>query len=127
MVSKTRIRGSSEAHGSWKTSWICQYPEVDAAMCVSDLVALGAIMECHRRGWSVPGRISIAGFGNAELSEVCNPGITTVAVDVRGMGLEIGRVLLEALEAVKHGETNVSTTQMVDYRIVERGSPRRPA
>lgn len=101
---------------------VSQYPEVDAAICVSDLVALAAIMECHRRGWSVPGRISIAGFGNSEVSAVCEPGITTVAIDVQDMGRQIGRVLLDALEAVRQSGSIVSTTQMVDFRIIERGS-----
>lgn len=103
-----------------------QYPEVDAVVCVSDLIAFGAIMECQRRGWDVPGRISIAGFGNSEVSMVCNPGITTVAIDVTTMGLEIGRVLLDALSAVKLGKTSVPTTHMVDYKVIERDSTRLP-
>jgi LacI family gluconate utilization system Gnt-I transcriptional repressor len=101
-----------------------QYPEVDAVVCVSDLIAFGAMMECQRRGWAVPGKISIAGFGNSEVSAVCNPGITTVAINVANMGLEIGRVLLDALSATKKGKTSVPTTHMVDYKIIERESTR---
>ena len=41
-----------------------QWPDVDAAVCVSDLSAFGALSECQRRGWSVPQRIAIAGFGS---------------------------------------------------------------
>lgn len=47
-----------------------------------------------------------------------------VAVDVRRMGLEAGRVLLEALSAVKNGKSIAPMTQMVDYQITERGSTR---
>ena len=70
-----------------------QYPEVDAAVCVTDMVAFGAIMECHRRGWKVPGRIGIAGFGNSEVARVCHPGITTVGIDAKQIGRDIGAVL----------------------------------
>jgi LacI family gluconate utilization system Gnt-I transcriptional repressor len=34
---------------------IRQWPDVDAVLCVSDLSAFGALMECQRRGWNVPG------------------------------------------------------------------------
>ena len=50
-----------------------QWPDVDAAVCVSDLSAFGALMECHRRGWSVPGRVAIAGFGDFEVARCCSP------------------------------------------------------
>ena len=38
--------------------------EADAVVCTSDHLAFGAIMECRRRGWPIPDRIGIAGFGN---------------------------------------------------------------
>jgi LacI family transcriptional regulator, gluconate utilization system Gnt-I transcriptional repressor len=99
-----------------------QYPQVDAAVCVSDMVAFGAIMECHRRGWDVPGRIAIAGFGNSEIAAVSHPGITTVGIDARQIGRDIGAILLESLGAARKGEKRISTTHMIDYEIIERGS-----
>jgi LacI family transcriptional regulator, gluconate utilization system Gnt-I transcriptional repressor len=40
-----------------------RWPDVEAVVCVSDHAAFGALMECHRRGWAVPDRVAIAGFG----------------------------------------------------------------
>jgi hypothetical protein len=90
-------------------------------------IAAPALLSLHRlvSGWSVPGRLSIAGFGNSEVSLACNPSITTIALDVTGMGLEIGRVLLDALSAGRGGRTLVPTTHMVDYEVVERESSGR--
>ena len=65
---------------------VTQWPDVDAVICVSDLSAFGALMECQRRGWAVPGRIAIAGFGDFELSRCCHPRLTTVSVDAPGIG-----------------------------------------
>ena len=117
----TTMRQGSEA----VVRLIEQYPDVDAAVCVSDLVAFGAIMECHRRGWSVPGRIGIAGFGNSEIAGACHPGITTVGIDARRIGQDIGAVLLEALEANRKGRKPVPTTHMIEYEIIQRDSTRR--
>ena len=39
-------------------------PDTQAVICVSDLSAFGALTECQRRGVAVPGRISLAGFGD---------------------------------------------------------------
>jgi LacI family transcriptional regulator, gluconate utilization system Gnt-I transcriptional repressor len=96
-----------------------QWPEVDAAVCVSDLSAFGAIMECHRRGINVPGRIGIAGFGDFEVARCCHPRITTVAVDAEEIGRLAARQLLHALDA---GDGAVAKTQVVPFRVIERES-----
>ena len=75
------------------------FPDSDAVFCVSDPVAFGAIMACHRRGWAVPGRLAVAGFGDFEVSRVCSPRITTIEVDAYGLGRRVGEELLSALEA----------------------------
>jgi len=52
--------------------------EVEAIVCVSDLVAFGALSECQRLGISVPGQVSIAGFGDYEIAEISVPSLSTV-------------------------------------------------
>lgn len=76
-----------------------EFPDADALFCVSDLVAFGAIMACQRRGWAVPGRLAVVGFGDFEVSRICHPRITTVEVDAYALGLRAGEALLEALAA----------------------------
>lgn len=53
-------------------------PDTQAVICVSDLSAFGALTACQRRGIEVPGRISIAGFGNYEVGAICVPSLTTI-------------------------------------------------
>jgi LacI family gluconate utilization system Gnt-I transcriptional repressor len=99
-----------------------QWPDTDAVMCVSDMSAFGAIMECHRRGLSVPADVAVAGFGNFEVATCCHPTITTVSVDAYGIGLHTGEALLGALQARDDGAPAESRSIRIDYTIVARES-----
>lgn len=101
---------------------MAQWPEVDAVMCVSDLSAFGALMECHRQGWAVPERIAIAGFGDFEVSRSCYPRISTVAVDCVGIGRSAGELLLRAIEASRHGTRLPPETVVIPFRVEQRES-----
>jgi LacI family transcriptional regulator, gluconate utilization system Gnt-I transcriptional repressor len=99
-----------------------QWPDVDAVVCVSDLSAFGALMECQRRGWRVPGRIAIAGFGDFEVSRSCHPRITTVAVDCVGIGHAAGELLLRAIEQSRSGGRLPPETVMIPFHTEQRES-----
>jgi LacI family transcriptional regulator, gluconate utilization system Gnt-I transcriptional repressor len=99
-----------------------QWPEVDAAICVSDLSAFGAVMECARRGWPVPKRIAIAGFGDFEVARCCFPSITTISVDCYTIGLQAGGLLLRAIEADRLGRPAPAETVITRYSVVARES-----
>ncbi|ESW60256.1 MAG: LacI family transcriptional regulator [Rhodobacter sp. CACIA14H1] len=61
-------------------------PDTEAVICVSDLSAFGALTECQRRGVPVPGRISIAGFGDYEIAGISVPPLTTIDPHPRDIG-----------------------------------------
>ncbi|HSV35036.1 MAG TPA: LacI family DNA-binding transcriptional regulator [Ramlibacter sp.] len=99
-----------------------RWPDVEAVVCVSDHAAFGALMECHRRGWAVPDRVAIAGFGGFEVSAACHPQITTVAVDCEGLGRAAGELLLRAIAAAREGGRLAPETVVIPYRVELRGS-----
>jgi LacI family transcriptional regulator, gluconate utilization system Gnt-I transcriptional repressor len=99
-----------------------QWPDVEAAICVSDLSAFGALMECHRRGWQVPERVAIAGFGDFEISGTCHPGITTVGVNCFDIGFKAGKLLLQAIEGERQNHAVSLETVLIDYRVIPRQS-----
>ena len=74
-------------------------PDTEAVICVSDLSAFGALSECQRRGIDVPGRISIAGFGDFEISGVCVPSITTINPFSRRIGTMAAGLILDLLDS----------------------------
>ena len=73
-------------------------PDTQAAICVSDLSAFGALSECQRRGVRVPGDIAIAGFGAYEIAGVCYPTITTIDPQSRLIGTKAAEVILACLD-----------------------------
>lgn len=101
---------------------MARWPDVQALVCVSDPAAFGALMECQRRGWVVPERIAIAGFGGFEVASACYPQLTTVAVDCVGIGRSAGQLLLRALEATRNGHRLAAATVLVPFRVEMRGS-----
>ena len=100
-----------------------QWPDVEAAICVSDLSAFGALVECQRRKWAVPKRIAIAGFGDFEISSCCYPAITTVGVNCYDLGRKSGDLLLRAIEG-EAGRKNQSPLKplITDYAVIARDS-----
>lgn len=99
-----------------------QWPDVEAAICVSDLSAFGALAECQRRKWPVPDRIAIAGFGDFEISSCCHPTITTVGVNSYDIGRSTGELLLRAIEGERAEKPIAAETIVTDYSVIARGS-----
>jgi len=74
-----------------------RHPDTQAVMCVSDPAAFGAMMECKRRGLSVPGDLAIAGFGADDISINSVPTITTVEVGPFEIGVKAGEIIIQTL------------------------------
>ena len=111
---------SIEQGGQAVVSMLERWPDTEAVLCVSDLSAFGALMECKRRGMRVPQDIAIAGFGDYEVAAFCHPGITTVNVDCYGIGREAAR---RRGEGSRGGEKQRGQEiDLTSNRIVERES-----
>lgn len=89
---------SMSAAANALTDLLNRYPDTQAAMCVSDPAAFGAMMECHRRGLSVPGDFAIAGFGADDVSSNSIPPITTIDVGAYMIGSNTAQIIKEALK-----------------------------
>jgi LacI family transcriptional regulator len=92
-----------------------------ALVCGNDLLAIGALLECGSDGVAVPGRLSIAGFDDIELSAELPPGLTTVHVP----SAEIGRLAAEHLLARLAGR-RVRRSEEVPAELVVRGTTASP-
>ena len=113
----------SMADGAQGVAQVMQrWPDVQALVCVSDHPAFGALMECQRRGWAVPHRLAIAGFGGFEVAASCHPQITTVAVDCVAIGRAAGQLLLRAIDAARQGQRLPAETVLAPFRVEMRGS-----
>ena len=95
-------------------------PGLDCIFCSSDIFAVGAMLECRRNDWAVPGRVAIAGFHGAALATEFVPSITTVRVPRYEIGQEAGRLIVGRLA----GPPAAVETRRMDlgFRIVRGGS-----
>ncbi|OYR19375.1 bacterial regulatory, lacI family protein [Brucella thiophenivorans] len=95
-----------------------QYPEADAIMFSSDILASGALLETQRRGINVPEQLAITGFGDFELSQHLVPPLTTVAVPSARIGRQAAKLLLEGMR----GEVSVQNIVDVGFELKIRAS-----
>ena len=70
-----------------------------AVICGNDVLAIGAIAECHARGLRVPQDISVTGFDDMEIAALINPSLTTVRFPTRELGSLAAQHLLARLGA----------------------------
>ena len=61
-------------------------PWLDAVFCTSDVIAIGALFECQRRGFAVPARLAITGMDDQEIASQCVPALTTMRMPRYAMG-----------------------------------------
>lgn len=92
-----RFDHSIEAGSAAAAQALDRDPDLTALICTSDILALGALAECARRGMRVPQDITITGFdGVAEADRV---GLTTVRQPVLEKGRAAGELLLGGNES----------------------------
>lgn len=97
-------------------------PDVEAVFAISDLSAFGALMECHRRGISVPDQISLMGFGDFDVGQVCFPALTTIGVNARDIGRSTGTLLRTLLG--KGADAQGPARIAVGFELIQRGTTR---
>ncbi len=65
---------------------LARHPDTDAVFTNNDDIALGAYLECQRRGMRLPDAFGICGFNDLDLLEELNPPLSTVRTDRYQMG-----------------------------------------
>jgi len=75
-----------------------EYPEVDAVLCFSDLVALGLLSGCAHTGRRLGVDLKVVGFDDIEECAQVWPGLTSVRCDIAGFGRGVAETVLGWLE-----------------------------
>lgn len=91
--------------------------ETDAILCVSDVMAFGAIFELQRRGYRVPQDISVMGIHDLPGAPSINPPLSTVHLPARQMGRKAAEELSMWIE-----QGTVPEPVCFETRLVGRGS-----
>ena len=69
-----------------------------AVLASNDLTAIGAMRAIRRKGWSVPGDVSVVGFDDIHFAEFTEPPLTTVALSRWELAANAIRALMQHIE-----------------------------
>lgn len=97
-------------------------PRPTAVICANDVLAMGAVMECHAQAVAVPAAVSVTGFDDMEAASILTPALTTVRVPVHDLGHAAAQQILTRLK----GGAGVPLPELAVDLIV-RGTTAPPA
>ena len=92
-----------------------------AFVCNCDETAFMVIRQLKEKGYRVPDDVSVVGYDNYLISEVCEPPITTISVNAKQMAEKAADALLERTASPDKEVSSVS----VDGELVEKESVKR--
>ncbi len=113
-------RGFSVGSGIEAMQFLFQQVELPTAiLAINDQVAIGAIKEAQRQGLRVPEDISVVGFDDTFLAQICTPALTTVNQNY----VQLARIAMDTLIAVATGQRARKLT-VVETKLILRDSCR---
>jgi LacI family gluconate utilization system Gnt-I transcriptional repressor len=83
-----------------------------------DVLAIGALFECQRQGWAVPGRIAIASFDDVDILSYVTPRLTSVRIPRYDIGRRSAEVLLDRV----YGRSDERVRVDLNFEIIQRES-----
>ncbi len=95
-----------------------QDPLIDALFCPTDIIAAGVIFECNRRGWKVPDRIAVTGWGDYEIASEITPSLTTLQPNTYQMGYQAASMIIARVR----GEASASKMVDTGFEVLVRDS-----
>ena len=114
-----KIAGFGFEDGVSATQELLKEEDFTAIFAVSDHVAVGAIQVIHAMGKKVPDDISVIGYDNTAIAEMCNPPLTSLAQPLYEMGMASVQKILKVIE-----EKVVVSSEVFNHSIVERKTVR---
>ncbi len=95
---------------------------IDAVICATDSIAIGAMKAIRDAGYSVPDQISICGFGGNKIGAMLTPPLTTVKLYYKQAGMEAANLLLGMIDVSRNNEESAIKQLMLSYEVLERAS-----
>lgn len=74
-----------------------EFPEVEAIIYSSDMLAVGGVHLLHERGISIPDQISLIGFNNSNCAKECYPPLTSIDNKIEESGKTAAQLMINML------------------------------
>jgi LacI family transcriptional regulator len=94
-------------------------PRPDAIFAGNDSMAIGAMSALQAAGVKVPDDMAVAGFDDIPISRYMSPPLTTVRIDIAGLGARAVRTLVHAVSSKNEHERRQET---LPAELVVRGT-----
>lgn len=91
-----------------------------AIFATCDDIAVGAISVAHKRGLRVPEDISIIGYDNTKIAEMCYPALTTVGQPLYEMGQKSVEMLIKRISLNEKVGSIIMPFEIVERETVKR-------
>lgn len=72
-------------------------PAPDAVICANNLVALGCVAALEELGLRIPADVGVLTFDDYPFSRLASPELTVVDIDVRDMGAQAAKLLVDCI------------------------------
>ena len=92
----------------------------DAIICANNYIALGCVDAVNKKGLRIPKDIGIMAFDNFPFSQIIEPPLTVVDINVRDMGAQAAKFLTDIM---RHPNTQIQT-YITTSNVIVRGSTR---
>lgn len=100
------------------TKLLDQKPLPDSIICANNYIAVGCVDALLKKGMRIPEDIGVIAFDDYPFSQIIEPQLTVVDINVRDMGNQAGKFLIEI---IKHPNMQVQT-YVTTSNIMERHS-----
>ena len=122
------VRNSEFSFASGREAFLKLQKELDGAplptaiFCVSDSIAIGVMQEAQAQGIKIGTELSVMGFDNTAVSEICFPPLTTVSQPRADIGSTAIKLLFKKLKEKR----SRNTKEFLPHTIVTRESTGKP-
>lgn len=93
----------------------------DAVFALNDMMAIGCMAAFEDAGVSVPKQVSVAGFDDVPIAAYVRPGLTTMRVDIAGLGRQ---AVAQVLNSIREGAKAAGEATTAPLELIVRGSTR---
>jgi LacI family transcriptional regulator len=103
-------------------------PRPDAVFAANDMMALGCLFAFNHAGLQVPNDIALAGFDDVPMARYVHPALTTMHVDIAGLGARGLQLLIDQLSPANDAVPTAPSISGISPELIVRAScaPRRP-
>ncbi|MFA6125193.1 MAG: LacI family DNA-binding transcriptional regulator [Sphingomonas sp.] len=125
LIPRVIVGDFMEETGAAAAAEILRAPDgVDAIFAANDMMAIGALIALRDAGADVPGRFAIAGFDDIPLARLISPSLTTMRVDIAGIGARAIARLADAIAGTPDHRLELSVPELM-IRDTTKTSPRQ--